>query len=79
LAGIVNGISGQHQAFQTPVASAFWSGMASSPLRAYPRDVLQSARAILAADVHYQLIASQVYNRDRGPVSVIGTHLRTQF
>ena len=27
----------------------------------------------------YQLIANPAYNRDRGPVSVIGTRLLTQF
>jgi high affinity Mn2+ porin len=27
----------------------------------------------------YQFIANPAYNRDRGPVSVIGARLRTQF
>jgi high affinity Mn2+ porin len=27
----------------------------------------------------YQFIANPAYNRDRGPVSIIGTRLRTQF
>jgi high affinity Mn2+ porin len=27
----------------------------------------------------YQFIANPAYNRDRGPVSVFGTRLRTQF
>ena len=27
----------------------------------------------------YQFIANPAYNRDRGPVSVIGTRVRTQF
>ena len=27
----------------------------------------------------YQLIANPAYNRDRGPVSIIGTRVRTQF
>ena len=27
----------------------------------------------------YQLIANPAYNRDRGPVSIIGTRVRSQF
>jgi high affinity Mn2+ porin len=27
----------------------------------------------------YQLIVNPAYSRDRGPVSIIGTRLRTQF
>jgi high affinity Mn2+ porin len=31
------------------------------------------------ASVDYQFIANPGYNRDRGPVSVIGTRLHAQF
>jgi high affinity Mn2+ porin len=31
------------------------------------------------ATLDYQLIANPGYNRDRGPVSIIGTRLHTQF
>ena len=31
------------------------------------------------ATLDYQFIANPAYNRDRGPVSVIGTRLRAQF
>jgi high affinity Mn2+ porin len=33
----------------------------------------------LSADIDYQIIANPAYNRDRGPVSVIGFQLHTQF
>jgi len=33
----------------------------------------------LSADLDYQFIANPAYNRDRGPVSVIGTQLHAQF
>jgi high affinity Mn2+ porin len=33
----------------------------------------------LSADLDYQFIANPAYNRDRGPVSVIGAQLHVQF
>jgi len=31
------------------------------------------------ATLDYQLIINPAYNRDRGPVSIVGTRLRAQF
>jgi len=36
-------------------------------------------RRLTIATFDYQFIANPGYNRDRGPVSVIGTRLRAQF
>jgi high affinity Mn2+ porin len=82
LAGIVNSISGQHKAYLNAggLGILVGDGKLTNPgpeqiIEMYYSLPLQSWR--LTFD--YQLIANPAYNRDRGPVSIIGTRLRTQF
>jgi high affinity Mn2+ porin len=85
LAGILNGISSAHRAFLNAGGLGILVGDGMLPhygteriLEAYyslPLAVLPSWRLTL----DYQLIDNPAYNRDRGPVSVIGTRLHSQF
>jgi high affinity Mn2+ porin len=82
LAGVVNGISGQHQAFLNAGGLGILVGDGQLPnpgaekiIEMYYSLPLFSWR--LTFD--YQFIANPAYNRDRGPVSVIGGRLRAQF
>jgi high affinity Mn2+ porin len=82
VAGIVNGISSMHQAFFNAGGLGILLGDGQLPnpgtekiMEVYYSFPLLSWRATL----DYQFIANPGYNRDRGPVSVIGTRLRTQF
>src|ERR1700704_1107077 len=82
LAGIVNGISGVHQAFLNAGGLGILVGDGRLPnpgseriIEMYYSLPLFSWRLTL----DYQFIANPAYNRDRGPVSVIGTRLRAQF
>ncbi len=82
LAGVVNGISGSHQAFLNAGGLGILVGDGRLPnpgaegiVEAYYSLPLWSWRATF----DYQLIVNPAYNRDRGPVSVIGARLRSQF
>jgi len=82
LAGVVNSISGQHKTFLNAggLGILVGDGKLTNPgseqiLEMYYSLPVQSWR--LTFD--YQLIANPAYNRDRGPVSIIGTRVRTQF
>jgi high affinity Mn2+ porin len=82
LAGVVNSISGQHKAYLNAGGLGILVGDGKLPnpgaeqiLEMYYSLPVQSWR--LTFD--YQLIANPAYNRDRGPVSILGTRLRTQF
>jgi high affinity Mn2+ porin len=82
IAGVMNGISGQHQAFLNAGGLGILVGDGQLPhpgteqiLEMYYSLPLFSWRV----SFDYQFINNPAYNRDRGPVSVIGTRLRTQF
>jgi high affinity Mn2+ porin len=82
LAGVVNAISGQHEAFLNAggLGILVGDGKLTNPgseqiIEMYYSLPLQSWR--LTFD--YQFVTNPAYNRDRGPVSIIGTRLRTQF
>ncbi len=82
LAGVINGISRQHQAYFNAGGLGILIGDGRLPnpgletiIETYYSLPLSSWR--LTFD--YQFIVNPAYNRDRGPVSVIGTRLRTQF
>jgi high affinity Mn2+ porin len=82
LAGVVNGISGSHEAFLNAggLGILVGDGMLPNPgaekiIETYYSFPILSWRATL----DYQFIANPAYNRDRGPVSVIGTRLHSQF
>jgi high affinity Mn2+ porin len=81
--GVVNGITGQHQAFLNAGGLGILVGDGKLPNPApekilelyYSLPLLASARLTL----DYQFIDNPAYNQDRGPVSVIATRLRAHF
>lgn len=82
IAGVVNGISKQHQAFLNAGGLGILVGDGQLPhpgveqiLETYYSLPLLSWRVTF----DYQLIVNPGYNSDRGPVSVFGTRLHTQF
>jgi high affinity Mn2+ porin len=82
IAGVVNGISGVHQAFLNAGGLGILTGDGMLPnpgnekiLETYYSFPVFAARVA----VDYQLIVNPAYNRDRGPVSVLGVRVHTQF
>jgi high affinity Mn2+ porin len=83
LGGVVNGITGQHQAFFNAGGLGILVGDGKLPNPGpekilelyYSLPLLASARLTL----DYQFIDNPGYNQDRGPVSVIATRLRAHF
>jgi len=82
LAGIVNEISGVHQAFLNAggLGILVGDGQLPSPgrekiLETYYKLAISSWRVTF----DYQFITNPAYNRDRGSVSVIGVRLHSQF
>jgi high affinity Mn2+ porin len=82
LAGVVNGITSAHQAFLNAggLGILVGDGILPNPgtekiLEMYYSFPIFSWRMTF----DYQFIVNPAYNRDRGPVSVIGTRLRAQF
>jgi high affinity Mn2+ porin len=80
--GVINGISSAHQAFLNAGGLGILVGDGKLPhpglekiIETYYSFALSSWRATL----DYQFIANPAYNRDRGPVSVIGVRLHSQF
>ena len=82
VAGILNGISGRHQAFLNAGGLGILVGDGRLP---HPglEGILETYYA-LAFDAwrvtfDYQFVNNPAYNRDRGPVSVLGLRLHAQF
>jgi high affinity Mn2+ porin len=82
IAGVVNGISGVHQAFLNAGGLGILVGDGQLPhpgsekiLETYYSFPLLSTRVTL----DYQLIVNPAYNRDRGPVSVLGLRVHAQY
>ena len=82
LAGVVNGISGVHEAFLNAggLGILVGDGMLPNP---GPEQILETYYSLPVSffrlTFDYQFIVNPAYNRDRGPVSVIGTRLHAQF
>ncbi len=82
LAGIVNGISAEHAAFLNDGGLGILVGDGMLP-HPGPEQIIETYYQfpvyawIMTLD--YQFIVNPAYNRDRGPVSVIGTRLYAQF
>jgi high affinity Mn2+ porin len=82
LAGIVNGISAVHQQFFNDggLGLLIGDGMLPHP---GPEQIIETYYAfpVLASTVtlDYQFIVNPAYNRDRGPVSVIGARMHAEF
>lgn len=82
IAGVVNGITSVHQAFLNAGGLGILVGDGQLPnpgtekiLETYYSFPLLSAKVTL----DYQLIVNPAYNRDRGPVSVLGFRVHTQY
>jgi high affinity Mn2+ porin len=82
IAGVVNGITGVHQAFLNAggLGILVGDGMLPNPgteriLETYYSFPVLAARVTL----DYQLIVNPAYNRDRGPVSVLGARVHLQY
>ncbi|MBX9650459.1 MAG: carbohydrate porin [Xanthobacteraceae bacterium] len=82
IAGVVNGISGVHQAFLNAGGMGILVGDGKLP---HPgnEEILETYYSfpVFASKVtlDYQLIVNPAYNRDRGPVSVLGLRVHTQY
>jgi high affinity Mn2+ porin len=82
LAGIVDGISGVHRQFLNDggLGILIGDGMLPHP---GPEQIIETYYAfpLLASTVtlDYQFIVNPAYNRDRGPVSVIGARMHAEF
>ena len=82
IAGVVSGISGVHQAFLNAGGLGILAGDGMLPhpgneeiFETYYSFPVFSTKVTL----DYQLIANPAYNRDRGPVSVIGFRVHSQY
>ncbi len=82
LAGIVNGISGIHAAYLNAGGLGILVGDGQLPHPGSERIVEALYSFPIGswlATFDYQLVANPGYNRDRSPVSIIGTRLHAQF
>jgi high affinity Mn2+ porin len=82
IAGVVNGITKVHEAFLNAggLGILVGDGMLPNPgsekiIETYYSFPVFAAKVTL----DYQLIVNPAYNRDRGPVSVLGVRLHTQY
>jgi high affinity Mn2+ porin len=82
LAGIVNGITGEHQQFFNDGGFGILVGDGMLP-HPGPEQILETYYELpvsfLKLTVDYQFIVNPGYNEDRGPVSVISARVHTQF
>jgi high affinity Mn2+ porin len=82
LAGIVNDISGVHQQFLNAGGLGILVGDGMLP-HPSPEQIFETYYAfpLLASTVtlDYQFIVNPAYNRDRGPVSVVGARMHLEF
>ena len=82
IAGVLNTISSQHMAYLDAGGLGILVGDGKLP-NPGPEQIIEVFYSLPVSFARltfdYQLIVNPAYNRDRGPVSVIGTRLRTQF
>ena len=82
IAGVVNGISAEHQAFLDAGGLGILVGDGQLPSPG-PERIIETYYSFSLRSwkvtVDYQFITDPGYNRDRGPVSVIGARLHAQF
>jgi high affinity Mn2+ porin len=82
LAGVVNGISAPHIAYLNAGGLGILVGDGQLPHPGFEQ-IMETYYSFplgaLRATVDYQFIVNPAYNRDRGPVSVVGTRLHAQF
>jgi high affinity Mn2+ porin len=81
-AGVINGISAQHEAFLNAGGLGILVGDGKLP-HPGPEQIIETYYAFPVSFwrvmLDYQLIVNPAYNRDRGPVSVLGARLHAQF
>jgi high affinity Mn2+ porin len=82
LAGIVNGISGLHEEYLNAGGLGILVGDGQLPHPGVEK-IIEALYSVpigsWLATLDYQFVANPGYNRDRGPVSVVGTRLHVQF
>jgi high affinity Mn2+ porin len=82
LAGIINGISAEHQAFLNAGGLGILVGDGQLP-NAGSEKIIEMYYSFPVfswrVTFDYQFVANPAYNRDRGPVSIVGTRLHAQF
>jgi high affinity Mn2+ porin len=82
LAGVVNAISAEHEAFLNDGGLGILVGDGKLP-HPGPEQIIETYYAFpvfaMTATLDYQFIVNPAYNADRGPVSVLGTRLHYQF
>jgi high affinity Mn2+ porin len=82
IAGVVNEITGVHQAFLNAGGLGILVGDGQLP-NPGPEQIIEAYYAFplawMRATLDYQFIINPAYNRDRGPVSVIAARLHAQF
>jgi high affinity Mn2+ porin len=82
LAGVVNGISGVHQAFLDAGGLGILVGDGMLPHPGTEQIVetyYMLPVSFFKLTLDYQFIANPAYNRDRGPVSILGARLHAEF
>jgi high affinity Mn2+ porin len=83
LAGVVNGISPEHIAYLNAGGLGILVGDGQLP-RSGPEQIIEtfyrfSVRKGVDVTADYQFIVNPGYDRERGPVSVLGGRLHAQF
>lgn len=82
LAGVINGITSTHQAFLNAGGLGILVGDGRLPNPGSER-IIEAFYSLPVSTwrltLDYQFITNPAYNRDRGPVSVLGARLRSQF
>jgi high affinity Mn2+ porin len=82
LAGVMNGISGNHETFLNAGGLGLLIGDGRLP-HAGLEQILETYYCLavnsLRITLDYQFFNNPAYNRDRGPVSVVGLRLHSQF
>lgn len=82
IAGVVNGISKNHEAFLNAGGLGILVGDGQLP-HPSPEQILETyysfPMSFCRVTLDYQFIVNPAYNRDRGPVSVFATRLHAQF
>lgn len=82
IAGVVNGITGAHQAYLNAGGTGILVGDGRLPNPGAEK-IFEMYYSLPVSfwklTLDYQFIVNPAYNSDRGPVSVVGARLRTQF
>jgi high affinity Mn2+ porin len=82
LAGVVNGITSEHQAFLNAGGLGILAGDGMLPHPGLEHIVevnYQLPVSYFSLTLDYQFIVNPAYNRDRGPASVVGARVHAQF